>query len=128
MTDAHRIYEIRTPMAVPETEFDKTFVQGMADRMAVGFFKYGRHADSEGMGVDFLESLKLRLAAYEETGNTEFLMDVANIAMIEFLHPSVEGAYFEATDSDQSPGRVAPKPNVMGGVTKRVTQAHNKEL
>ena len=33
-------------------------------------------------------------------------MDVANFAMIEFMHPKHSKAFFKATDSDGSPGRV----------------------
>lgn len=31
-------------------------------------------------------------------------MDIRNFAMIEFMHPAIEGAYFKAEDSDKSPG------------------------
>ena len=40
----------------------------------------------------------------------------ANFAMIEFMHPSVEGAFFAGTDDDQSPGR---RVNRTGVVDKR---------
>lgn len=35
---------------------------------------------------------------YEVTGNTEFLADVANFAMIEFMYPQKEGAKYQPTD------------------------------
>ncbi len=34
----------------------------------------------------------------------EYLVDIRNFAMIEFMHPAIEGAYFKAEDSDKSPG------------------------
>jgi hypothetical protein len=45
--------------------------------------------------------LKDRLALYESTKNTEYLMDVANFAMAEFMLPP-EDAFFESTG--KSPG------------------------
>jgi hypothetical protein len=91
--------------AVPASEFSDQFVQGMYDRMAVSFFKYGKVADAYPDKVDAIASLKKRLDRYAETGNTEWLMDVANFAMIEFMRPRHPKAHFEGTDSHQSPGR-----------------------
>jgi hypothetical protein len=38
---------------------------------------------------------------YEQTGNTEYLVDVSNMAHIEFQKPSIFGAYFEPTDDGE---------------------------
>ena len=54
---------------------------------------------------DAVRSLLARLDKYAQTGNTEYLMDAANFAMIEFMHPKHPDAHFEATDSKGSPGR-----------------------
>lgn len=91
---------------VPESEFSDSFVEGMYHRMAVSFFKYGAVANAYPHRVNALESLQLRLKKYEETGNTEFLIDAANFAMIEFMHPAHKEAHYKSTDSDESPGRV----------------------
>ena len=91
--------------SVPGSEFSRFFVQGMADRMAMSFHKYGNVSAAYPRKVDAIGSLEIRLCKYQETGNTEFLMDVANFAMIEFMHPRHIGAYFKATDSLESPGR-----------------------
>lgn len=92
-------------LMAPETEFSPEFVKGMANRMTVSYFKYGAVADAYPSKVDALSSLQQRLAMYAETGNTEYLMDVANFAMIEFMLPSHPDAFFTPTDSDGSPGR-----------------------
>lgn len=94
------------PSGIPATEFSELFVQGMADRMAVSYCKYGAVAEAYPARVDAIESLRKRLDRYAETGNTEWLMDVANFAMIEFMHPRHAAAHFKATDSHESPGRV----------------------
>lgn len=95
-----------TRLAAPMSEFSPEFVQGMANRMAVSFHKYGKVSDGFPENIDAISSLHVRLNKYEETGNTEWLMDVANFAMIEFMHPRHPLVHFEGTDSDQSPGRV----------------------
>jgi hypothetical protein len=99
----------------PQSEFSNYFAQGMADRMAVSYHKYGLVAEAYPEKVDAIESLKARLKLYAEggevkgqgvaPGNTEYLMDAANFAMIEFMHPKHPNAFFKATDSNGSPGR-----------------------
>ena len=88
------------------TEVDEGFLEGMRNRMVVSRHKYGPIREAYPHRVNALESLELRLRKYRQTGNTEFLIDAANFCMIEFMLPSREGAFFKATDSDQSPGRV----------------------
>jgi hypothetical protein len=99
-------------LAAPETEFSQKFVQGMANRMAVSFHKYGPVSSGYPERLDAIASLQQRIQKYVDTGNTEFLMDVANFAMIEYLFPGHPEAHFAATDSDQSPGRTFKDGNV----------------
>lgn len=94
-------------MPVPASEYSEQFLQGMKDRMEVSFHKYGPVAEAFPHRVHAIESLRVRLKLYEETGNTEWLMDVANFAMIEFMHPRHPKAHFQGTDDDASPGRVS---------------------
>jgi hypothetical protein len=92
---------------LPPSEFSEKFVEYMRNRMAVSFHKYGPVADAYPAKVDAVASLMKRLERYAETGNTEWLVDAANFAMIEFMHPRHENAHFAGTDSDASPGRVS---------------------
>ena len=89
----------------PPSEFSDEFVRLMKNRMAVSYHKYGAIADAYPHRVSALKSLEARLQQYHETGNTEWLVDAANFAMIEFMLPSHPDATFVATDSDASPGR-----------------------
>lgn len=91
--------------AMPATEYSPAFLQGMLDRMAFGYASYGPLHDAYPHKVDAVRSLRKRLELYLETGNTEWLMDVANFAMIEFLCPSHTSAHYSPTGSDASPGR-----------------------
>jgi len=90
----------------PDTEFSEKFVQGMIDRVAVSFYKYGAAADNYPARKNALASLQARLDLYLSTGNTEYLIDAANFAMLEFMHPSLPDAHYTPTDSSGSPGLV----------------------
>lgn len=101
------------PDNVPDTEFNQQFIQGMLDRMAMSYAKYGALKDAYPHKVNALSSLAIRRERYAKTANTEYLMDMANFAMIEFQHPRLEGAHYAPTDSVSSPGRIwdtAPTP------------------
>lgn len=99
--------EITFIKEVPTSEFSMEFAQGMANRMGMSFFKYGAVADAYPVKVDAIASLELRLQKYKDTGNTEYLMDAANFAMIEYMRPRHPNAFYKATDADGSPGRVS---------------------
>jgi len=89
-----------------EGQVSEVFLQGMVNRMATSYYKYGHVKENFPEPMDAVAMIQDRLRMYLETGNTEWLMDVANYAMIEFMHPRSEGAYFKATSSDESPGRI----------------------
>lgn len=89
----------------PSTEYSVPFIQGMINRMSISFAKYGKVKDAYPEKVNAIDSMMLRLKKYRETGNTEFLIDVANFAMIEFMHPAHPNAHFRPTDTTESPGR-----------------------
>lgn len=105
--------------SAPDSEISLKFIQGMANRMGVSYYKYGAVREGYPVALDAIASLKQRLDKYEETGNTEWLIDVANFAMIEFMFPGRVNAHFKGTDSDESPGRVT--------TSKQITFKSNKE-
>jgi hypothetical protein len=106
-------YTVR--LAAPESEASVKFIQGMLNRMAVSFHKYGPVKDGFPDKINARDSLRQRMEQYVLTGNTEFLIDAANFAMIEFMFPAHPGAFFEATDSDKSPGRVFTDGTISSG-------------
>lgn len=84
-------------------EYSEEFWEKMKNRMAVSYYKYGPLYNNR-FTHHSIEDLKKRIKQYEETGNTEWLVDAANFAMIEFMFPLHENAHFRATDSHESPG------------------------
>ncbi len=97
--------KLEMPPNAPQSENSEPFHQGMVDRMGMSYAKYGAVSAAYPRLVDAIASLELRLQRYKSTGNTELLMDVANFAMIEFMHPRHPQAHFNPSDSHASPGR-----------------------
>ena len=89
----------------PTTQYSIEFMQGMVNRMLTSYHKYGHVKDAADARLNMVKNLETRLQLYKDTGNTEWLIDVANYAMIEFMHPQHPDAHFRATDSHESPGR-----------------------
>lgn len=86
------------PAELAATEWSSDFERYMRNRMIQGAFRYGRF-DAEGKGqTDNCAGMIKRLALYLDTGNTEHLVDVANIAMIEFVHGVHPLKHFAALD------------------------------
>lgn len=63
----------------------ETFVRGMINRMIVSYHKYGPLKLAYPHKVNAVESLRQRVDEYRKTGNTEWLIDAANFAMIHFI-------------------------------------------
>ncbi len=99
-------------MSILATEFSEDFIAGMKSRMEMSYYKYGPIRDAYPHKVSALESLRKRLDKYEESGNTEWLLDIANFAMIEFMLPSHRNAHFRATKAEESPGRATYDTNL----------------
>ena len=99
-----------------DTEIDEKFIDGMRNRMLVSYHKYGPSAEGAPK-MDVIASLMQRLRLYAsgdatkgiKPGNTEYLIDAANFAMIEFMYPKHPDAHFTATDDSGSPGRIAAR-------------------
>ena len=84
-----------------KTEYSEQFDKIRKDMMIMSYYKYGPLKDNYGTYkcMNAIENLKIRLDKYLETGNTEYLADVANFAMLEFMNPSIEGAKYTPTDN-----------------------------
>ena len=93
-----------TTQQILERDWDNDFVKKMQNRILVSHYKYGWMNQTYPDLAQAVKEIYPRVKKYLETGNTEWLIDVANFAMIEYLHPSVVGAHFKGTDSEESPG------------------------
>ncbi|WP_010218876.1 hypothetical protein [Sphingomonas sp. PAMC 26621] len=95
-----------TAAGVPKTEFDADFAVKMMSAMMVSFHKYGRVAQAYPLKFSASDDVRARMAKYRATGNKHYLVDAANFAMIEAMHPGrKEGAEWAGNDAADSPGR-----------------------
>jgi hypothetical protein len=93
-----------------KTEYSTNFDELRKNRMVVSYHKYGPLSENYGNKlVKAVNNLEKRLELYKQTGNTEYLLDVANFAMIEFMYPQHPKAHFD--NLSESPG--------LGGMTYR---------
>lgn len=74
------------------TEWSDEFIRLMRNRMVMGGYRYGLLADNDRPKYDNVGSLTHRAKLYLETGNLEHLVDIANLALIEYVreccHPN----------------------------------------
>ena len=88
-------------------EYSDRFDDLRKNRVKVSYHKYGSAAENFGKGyVQAIPTLQRCIKKYEETGNTEYLLDAANYAMFEFMYPQHPNRHFRATDSSESAGIV----------------------
>jgi hypothetical protein len=71
----------------------------MLNRLIVGFYRHGDIGTANARGKNVPEMLERRWRRYRKTGNRELLMDVANLAMSEYMDPSHPEAHFTPEDS-----------------------------
>lgn len=104
-----------------KTEYSTAFDEKRKGLIEQSYYKYGPARMNFSTGnVDAIESLKMCLAKFEETGNLEYLCDVANYAMFRFMFPQ-QGEYFKHTNSDESAGLFGMSVNEM----ERFKQEHS---
>lgn len=100
------IIEDMIAAGVPESEFDPDFVVKMVRAMMVSYFKYGKVAEAYPIKFEAVSDVSTRLRKYKETSNKHYLVDVANFAMIEAMHPDLKrDAHWGSNDATDSPGR-----------------------
>lgn len=86
-------------------EYSDKFDKLRKARVETSFFKYGSAKRNFGEKlVSAIGSMEKCVNKYKETKNTEYLLDAANYLMFEFMYPSLEGAFFKPTTSDESAG------------------------
>ena len=85
-------------------EFSDEFVKKMRNAILTSHYKYGWMSDTYPELAQAVKCIQARLDEYIKTGNKEYLVDIANFAMIEYKYPSLDYAHYTPTDSDKSIG------------------------
>ena len=85
-------------------DFSEPFVTKMRNAIEMSHYKYGYASKTYPELAQAYKCIKQRLELYEKTHNKEYLVDIANFAMLEFLYPAFSDAKYTPQDSDASPG------------------------
>lgn len=90
------ILDLETVVA---TQWSDRFISYMRNRMIMGAYRYGLINDPNAPSRDNIGSLIKRAQLYLEDGNQEHLVDVANLALVEFIRGCCHPApFFKAID------------------------------
>lgn len=87
-----------------QRDFSEAFVKKMKNAIEMSYYKYGFSSKTYPVLAQAHKCIQERLDLYEKTHNKEYLVDIANFAMLEFMHPAFEDARYTPQDSDKSPG------------------------
>lgn len=94
----------KTAYEIANQEFSSEFVSLMKNSMIQSYYKYGPLRANYPHLADAIQTLKERLRLYEETGNKDYLVDISNMSMIEYMCPKHPNAHFRRCSSEESPG------------------------
>jgi len=83
------------------TEWSKEFETLMRNRLVMGALRYGRLGAKDKPKYDRVNEIKKRLKKYENSGNLEYLVDIANMALIEFVESNHVNKHFSAIDDGE---------------------------
>lgn len=88
------------------SEWCNEFECHMRDRMVMGAIRYGCLGMPGKHQYDRVAEVKKRIQKYETSGNTEFLVDVANMALVEFVEGNHPNKHFKAIDDGEHAKRI----------------------
>lgn len=89
---------IPTMKEIFEANWSLEFETYMRNRLAMGFFRYGPLSSQKKGGYDNIGSVLARLKLWKESGNDEYLVDCANLCMVEFIKGNHPKKHFASID------------------------------
>lgn len=95
---------METRESILKRDFSEEFVTKMKNAIEMSHYKYGYMCKTYPELAQAYKCIQERLDMYLKTHNKEYLVDIANFAMIEFKYPSFEDAAYSPKDSNESPG------------------------
>jgi hypothetical protein len=93
--------EPKTLEHLAKTQWSAKFEQYMRNRLIMGALRYGKLHEPGKPKYNRVASAIKRLAAYQQTGNKEHLIDVANLMLLEFEECHHPFAHFNSVDDGQ---------------------------
>lgn len=95
---------METREEIMKRDFSEEFVNKMKNAIEMSHYKYGWMSKTYPELAQAVKCIQERLDLYNKTHNLDYLIDVANFAMIEYKYPSYKDSTYIPTDSDKSPG------------------------
>ena len=85
------------------SEWSPRFYQLMRNRLIMGSFRYQTFEQKRKMKWDYDTASEaiVRIQRYQETGNTEHLVDAANMCLLEFEFGEHPKKHFESVDDGE---------------------------
>jgi len=83
------------------SEWSEEFETLMRNRLILGALRYGRLKAPGKARYNRVESIIKRMRKYQETGNKEYLVDCANLCLLEFEECHHPAAHFHSIDDGE---------------------------
>lgn len=93
--------EVLSLAELARTEWCQPFEALMRRRLITGGFRYGRLLAQFKPRLDRTSDMARRVEEYRRTHNTEHLVDIANIAMMEFVEGRNPARHFTPSDDGE---------------------------
>jgi hypothetical protein len=84
-----------------KSEWSDNFEKLMRNRLIMGAFRYGKLNEKNKPVYDRTTEIKKRCNKYIDTGNIEFLVDIANMCMLEFEEGKHKNKHFLSIDDGE---------------------------
>lgn len=101
LPETEEVNQVSSYEELKESEWSEEFERLMRNRLIIGALRYGRLGAANKPQYDRINSMIKRLTKYQETGNKEFLVDVANICLLEFVECNHPNQHFHAIDDGE---------------------------
>lgn len=101
MPENEEANQVSSYEGLKESEWSEDFEKLMRSRLIIGALRYGKIGAANKPQYDRVNSMIKRLTKYQETGNKEFLVDVANICLLEFVECNHPNQHFHAIDDGE---------------------------
>lgn len=84
-----------------ETQWSEAFEKLMRNKLVMGALRYGKLHDTNKPKFDRIGSIRIRIEAYILSGNKEYLVDIANLCLLEFEEGNHPYSHFESIDDGE---------------------------
>lgn len=84
--------------SLSKSEWSNEFERLRRNRFIMGAFRYGLMGDKSKPQYNRIQCIERRLELYRKTGNLELLVDISNMAELEFIEGTHPNRHFKSVD------------------------------